>query len=64
MLTAKGLAEAAQRKSVSDEGLTRSVDDVTLDLVVSVSGVRRDETLFTFDDELLDQQYRRFHNGF
>ena len=31
-----------------------------VDKVVSVSGLRRDEQLMIFDDEVLDEQHRRF----
>jgi len=34
-----------------------------LDKVGSVSAVRRDEAEVTFDDALLDEQYRRFLDG-
>ena len=64
LLTAKGLEEAAQRRALSDEGLAVEPSQLYLDVGGSVSGARRDETLFTFDDELIDEQYRRFHNGY
>ena len=62
-LTAKGLAEAAQRHSL--EGLAPRGEFEYLDIPGSVSGLRRDETsLFTFVDSgfILDQS-ERFHNG-
>ncbi len=34
-----------------------------LDKVGSVSGLRRDEDLYVMEDEMIDQQYRRFYNG-
>ncbi len=46
-----------------EKGLTPDVDCVRLDLVGSVSGLRRDETDHVFDDEIVDNQYRRFLNG-
>ncbi len=59
-LTAKGLKEAAQR-----EGNRPEVDametSLYLDKVGSVSGI--DQLDFIFDDCLLEDQYRRFHNG-
>jgi len=58
-LTAKGLEEAAERFSL--EGLALRSEVEYVDSPVSVSGLRRDETLFV--DDLLDQQYRRFHSG-
>ena len=61
-LTRLGLAEAAQR-----ERQLYGVDDMEsfpyIDKVGSVSGLRRDEDYHVLDDQLLDQQYRRFHNG-
>ena len=53
----------AQRKLISAGDLTRSDDGVTLDRSGSVSGLRRDEMMLDFDDELIDNQYRRFLNG-
>jgi len=58
-LTAKGLKEAAQRFSL--EGLAPRGELEYVDKVGSVSGLRRDETHWV--DELLEEQYRRFHNG-
>ena len=67
LLTAEGLAETAQRGQQLDAfpevGLTRGPEDVILDIEGSVSGARRDETSFVFDDELLDNQYRRQYDG-
>ena len=57
-LTAKGLTEAAQRFSL--EGLAPRVELEYLDIPLSVSGLRRDETHHVFVDELVDEQYRRF----
>ena len=61
-LTVRGYAENAQR----EDALPR-VDDMDmfeyLDCSVSVSGLRRDEDFLVFDDQVIDQQYRRFHNG-
>ena len=64
LLTAKGLVEAAQREDAL--GIGPWVDDdecyLYLDLPISVSGLRRDETHHVFDDRVLDEQYRRFHD--
>jgi len=61
-LTRAGLARVAQREQVdlSLEGLTPMGEFDTLTGRGSVSGLRRDEDLC---DYLLDEQYRRFHNG-
>ena len=64
-LTAKGLAEAAQRDRQIDAfhemGLTEVALSVNLDKVGSVSGsILMD---FTLDDEALDQQARRHLHG-
>ena len=56
-LTAKGLEETAQRFSL--EGLAPRGVPGYVDKVVSVSGLRRDETLW-LSDELIEEQYRRF----
>ena len=57
-LCRKGLEEAAQR-----ELAIREVDSMAplqyLDSRVSVSGLFE----FEFNDEILEDQYRRFHNG-
>jgi len=65
-LTERGYAELAQR--TSREGLSpRGVDEMVagryLDKVGSVSALDGDGDFHVFDDELLDQQYRRFRNG-
>ncbi len=60
-LTAKGLEEAAQRFSL--EGLAPRGEREYLDKVASVSALDEDEARFPFDDELIDNQYRRFLNG-
>jgi len=64
-LTAKGLAEAAQREfelaSIFDVGIDRDEEVQYLDKVGSVSGSTRFAS--HWDDALIDQQYRRFHNG-
>jgi len=59
-LTAKGLEEAAQRGVDRAHQLAIWGRDGYLDKVVSVSGLRRDETDHVWDDRILDQQYRRF----
>ncbi len=59
-LTAKGLAEAAQRElefGAVDAGRVSGY----LDRVGSVSGSHPDDT--HWDDALIDEQDRRFHNG-
>ena len=58
-LTSRGLREVAQRTSL--EGLAPRGEFEYVDNRVSVSGLRRDET--HWDDELLENQYRRFLNG-
>ncbi len=58
VLSPEGLA---QRNYSVEEGVDRATELAILGVEVSVSGLRRDETLFV--NELLDQQYRRFHNG-
>ena len=60
-LTAKGLKEAAQRHSL--EGLAPLGDVAYVDTPLSVSGLSRAEPLHVWDDQLLDQQYRRVHHG-
>ena len=60
-LCSTGLKEAAQR-----ERQLYGVDNMEmfpyLDSSVSVSGLRRDEAHWV-DDEVIDQQYRRFQHG-
>ena len=60
-LTDRGYAEVAQRELFSAEGLTRSDEDVRVDVVGSVSGLVEVED--HWDPELIDQQYQRFLNG-
>jgi len=61
-LTAKGLKEAAQREvdlcAVDAMGLHRYLDKVR-----SVSGLELERDFLVFDDEVIDQQYRRFTHG-
>jgi len=61
-LTARGIRAVAQR---SLEGLEVDAMAVPLylDKVGSVSGLELERDYHVFDDQLLDQQYRRFHNG-
>ena len=63
-LTAKGLEEAAQREVSLSEfhsmGLTPHEASVILDSQVSVSGSSLVE--LHWDDALIEDQYRRFHN--
>ncbi len=54
-------SDLAQRTSL--EGLAPLGDHVYIDKVGSVSGLELERDLFVHDDEYLDQQYRRFHNG-
>ena len=63
LLTAKGLAEAAQREDTFDGGLAVGTCGLYLDLEGSVSGLRRDEEYHVFHDELIEEQYRRFLSG-
>ena len=62
-LTAKGLKEAAQRDVFID-----GVDTMDMfgyvDRVGSVSALVEVEENHVFDDQLLDNQYRRFLNGY
>ena len=60
-LTAKGLEETAQRHSL--EGLAPRGALEYLDRVGSVSGLELERDHLVFDDEIIDQQYRRFANG-
>ena len=60
-LCRKGLEEAAQREAVR-YGLDTMDMFGDLDSMSSVSGLRRDETLPIWDEELLDEQHRRFHS--
>ncbi len=65
-LTAKGLKEAAQRTSLEGllpRGVDGKADQLYLDKVGSVSGLRRDEEFHVWDEELIETQYRRFHSG-
>ena len=57
-LTAKGLKEAAQR-DVFIDGVAGMEMFGYLDRVASVSGLRRDETLYVHDDDYIDSQSRR-----
>jgi len=61
-LTAKGLAEAAQREL--ELGLRPRGDCDIVDIPLSVSGLRRDEIKMIFDDAVIDEQHRRFHNEY
>ena len=56
-LTKEGYALAQQ---ISLEGLVPRGDLEYLDSRVSVSGLRRDETVMIFDEGVLDEQHRRF----
>ena len=62
-LTAKGLAEAAQRE-LELSALDAMGIRPYLDKVDSVSGSPCPKSLYEFvTDDLTDEQYRRFHNG-
>ncbi len=43
-----------------DEVLTGDGQYVILDMLGSVSGLRRDETVMIWNEDILDEQYRRF----
>ena len=58
-LTAKGLEEAAQRSSEGLEALSVDTRQLYLDIPGSVSGLRRDETVMIWNEEILDEQYSR-----
>ncbi len=64
-LTAKGLEETAQRERefafVFDVGLTRGAGCVRLDKSGSVSGSLPPESIF--EDQVIEEQDRRFHHG-
>jgi len=60
-LTERGYAELAQQTSL--EGLAPRGDVEYVDKVGSVSALVEVEGFHVFDDQVLDQQYRRFHNG-
>ena len=64
-LTAKGLAEAEQRRDASPEALEvdGSQTSLYLDKVGSVSALAEAEAFHVFDHGVIDQQYRRFLNG-
>ena len=60
----EGLAQReVSRREIHAMGLDPDAGQFYLDKVGSVSGLRRDERPSVFDDDLIDQQYRRFHNG-
>jgi len=59
-LTSFGLEEAAQR--ISLEGLAPRGDREYLDKVVSVSALVEVEEFHVWDDQLLENQFRRIHN--
>jgi len=52
--------ELLTEAGAEEVGLTQGDNCVRLDYRGSVSGLRRDETPVTFDDGVLDEQYRRF----
>ena len=61
-LTSRGLREVAQR-SRSEYSLDGMAEKLHLDKVGSVSALAEAEALHVFDDDVIDQQYRRFLNG-
>jgi len=62
-LTSQGYREVAQR-ACEDAGLDAMQTRRYVDKVSSVSALVEVEDHHVFDDELLDQQHRRFLNGF
>ncbi len=63
-LCSKGLKEAAQREAdLWDTPLTQATMFDRFDNRVSVSGLRRDEECHVWDEELIDEQFRRDSNG-
>ncbi len=62
-LTAKGLAEAVQRRDVVREHVDVGLPWWYLDEVVSVSGLGLGRDLYVHEDVYIDQQYQRFLNG-
>ena len=60
-LTAKGLKETAPQ--ISLEGLAGRPVHEYVDIVGSVSALVEGEGFHVFDNELIEEQYRRFHNG-
>ncbi len=50
----------AQRNYSVREGVDRAAELARLGTRVSVSGLRRDEIEMIFDEEVLDEQHRRF----
>ena len=64
LLTAKGLEEAAQRKNVRYGIDTMDMFEY-VDKVDSVSGLRRDEDMYALTSDInIDEQARRFNNGY
>ena len=61
-LTAKGLGEAAQRE-VDCYGVDAMWSSGYLDRVGSVSALAEAEGFHVWDDGLIEEQHRRFHNG-
>ena len=59
ILSPEGLA---QRELKLDE-VDAMESSQYLDRVGSVSGLELERNLYVHDDDYLDQQYRRFHNG-
>ena len=59
-LTKAGYALVAQRSLEGFEAVDMETHQLYLDLPVSVSGLRRDETVMIWNEELLDEQHRRF----
>ncbi len=60
LLSPEGLAQRSPgARELRSTGLTDSDFFAILDLPVSVSALLE----FEFSDELLEEQYRRFHNG-
>jgi len=62
-LTVKGFKEAAQRNNSRSTGLTDRDFFAILDSPVSVSGLELERDFHVFDDNLIDEQYRRAVSG-
>ena len=63
-LSPEGLAQKDPFGSLSPLGVDEHADQSYLDKVLSVSALVEVEDLYAHvSDALIDQQYRRFHNG-
>ena len=59
VLSPEGLAQ----REVKLNGVDSMQSSVYIDSGVSVSGLELERDFHVFDDEIIDSQYRRFHNG-